>query len=425
MSYSSLKSFFLFCSGAHLPFLDSEECQYEHNKYIGIGTAVFFTAVFAFISSSYAFNFVFENVLISLIIGLVWGSFVFSLDRYIVATLKKEENKLIEIFKASPRIVLAILLAIVISKPLELKIFEKEIDQKLIEIQGENEKKQNEAIFSKYPQLDILNQQFESTKQEYFKASQEYDYLMLSAQNEADGSSGTGKRGLGEVYELKKKNADLKKTEKDNLALKLDNVKLKLDSLYSQINLEVNSQERARENGLLARIEALDRLGYTEEIIQPSFPTGLDSTKSIKVSSYSVKSEPKVFKSKNAMYWATWFITVLLISIELAPLLLKIFTEKGNYDLKVRAIEEKQKSREIEEISRLNDEVNTRIRINSGINENSIQQELNDNKNLLKEISRAQLGITKEIIEIWKKEQLKEVKANPEQYIGNRQIKKE
>ena len=38
-----------------------------------------------------------------------------------------------ELIQASPRIILAIIIAIVISKPLELKIFQKEIDQVLLE----------------------------------------------------------------------------------------------------------------------------------------------------------------------------------------------------------------------------------------------------------------------------------------------------
>ncbi len=37
-----------------------------------------------------------------------------------------------ELIQASPRIILAVIIAVVISKPLELKIFEKEINQVLL-----------------------------------------------------------------------------------------------------------------------------------------------------------------------------------------------------------------------------------------------------------------------------------------------------
>ena len=68
----------------------------------------------------------------SLFFGAFWGLLIFNLDRYIVATIgkgdgtskiTKEEWKI-----ARPRLLMAILLGIVIATPLELKIFEKEIE---------------------------------------------------------------------------------------------------------------------------------------------------------------------------------------------------------------------------------------------------------------------------------------------------------
>ncbi|GAL00194.1 hypothetical protein JCM19314_448 [Nonlabens ulvanivorans] len=61
------------------------------------------------------------------------GLLIFNLDRYIVSTLKKSDKKINEIWQATPRIILAVIIAVVISKPLELKIFEKEIDQVLLQ----------------------------------------------------------------------------------------------------------------------------------------------------------------------------------------------------------------------------------------------------------------------------------------------------
>jgi hypothetical protein len=119
------------------------------------------------------------------------------------------------------------------------------------------------------------------------------------------------------------------------------------------------------------------------------------------------------------MWWATLAITILFVIIELAPLLLKIFTDKGNYDLKVKTIEETVKSKEIEQISYLNDEVNTRVKIKVGVNENVVNRELQDNKNLMEKISNAQLDLAKEIIEIWKGAELAKIRKNPKKYVGN------
>jgi hypothetical protein len=120
-----LNRFFLLCSGADSDIVNS--CSNgEQNKYAGIGATVFFTAVMAFIASSYALYTVFDNPFIAIVFGLVWGFLIFNLDRFIVSTIKKRDSFLDELIQASPRIILAVIIAIVISKPLEIKIFEKE-----------------------------------------------------------------------------------------------------------------------------------------------------------------------------------------------------------------------------------------------------------------------------------------------------------
>ena len=122
-----LKRFFILCSGADKDLIAT--CSDgEQNKYAGIGATVFFTAVMAFIASAYALYTVFDNVYMAVFFGLVWGSLIFNLDRFIVSTIRKKGNFMDEFIQVSPRIALAIIIAIVISKPLEIKIFEKEIN---------------------------------------------------------------------------------------------------------------------------------------------------------------------------------------------------------------------------------------------------------------------------------------------------------
>src|SRR5690606_11744124 len=126
-----LQRFFIFCSGADTHIL--ETCSNgERNKYAGIGATVFFTAVMAFIAAGYALYTVFDNLFAAIFFGFIWGLLIFNLDRYIVSTIKKRNQVIDEIIQASPRILLAVIIAVVISKPLELKIFEKEINQVLL-----------------------------------------------------------------------------------------------------------------------------------------------------------------------------------------------------------------------------------------------------------------------------------------------------
>ncbi|NNK80907.1 MAG: DUF4407 domain-containing protein, partial [Flavobacteriales bacterium] len=131
-----LKSFFWMCSGAD-PDLLAESPKSEQIKYAGIGGTVFFTALMAFIASSYALHTVFDSIPIAIAFGFVWGLLIFNLDRFIVSSIKKQDNKMDEFMQAAPRILLAVIIAVVISKPLELKIFEKEIDRVLLEQKNE------------------------------------------------------------------------------------------------------------------------------------------------------------------------------------------------------------------------------------------------------------------------------------------------
>jgi len=125
--------FFWFCSGAHIGTL--KKYPIEHNKYVGIGATIFFTALFASLSGGYAMYFVFSGsafaVGFAILFGLLWGTAIFNMDRYIVSSIDKQGTTNQQILQASPRILLAIMIGIVISRPLELKIFDKEIRQKL------------------------------------------------------------------------------------------------------------------------------------------------------------------------------------------------------------------------------------------------------------------------------------------------------
>jgi hypothetical protein len=102
---------------------------------VGIGATIFFTALFAALSGGYAMYFVFSGstgaVFFALFFGIIWGLAIFNMDRYIVSSISKSGLTNQQIMQATPRILLAIMIGLVISRPLELKIFDKEIRQKL------------------------------------------------------------------------------------------------------------------------------------------------------------------------------------------------------------------------------------------------------------------------------------------------------
>ena len=116
-------------------------CPTDWAKKAGMGGTILGTAVLATFSGGYAAYTVFESFLIAAITGFIWGLVIFNLDRYLVNSMYSDGEPTIskqEFLSGLPRIIIAIFLGIVISTPIELKIFEGEINQ---QINAENSQK--------------------------------------------------------------------------------------------------------------------------------------------------------------------------------------------------------------------------------------------------------------------------------------------
>src|SRR5690606_14518204 len=153
----SIRDFFWFCSGANRSLL--MRCPSESEKYAGIGATVFFTGLFASLSANYALFTVFDNPWSAALFWLIWGAMIVNLDRYIVSSVAKKDKFWPEFKLLLPRLGLAVLLALVISKPLELKIFEKEINRKLDVKKAEEVVKAKEAIRMGQPEFGEIERQ--------------------------------------------------------------------------------------------------------------------------------------------------------------------------------------------------------------------------------------------------------------------------
>ncbi len=296
-----IQNFFILCSGADASIL--ETCSPgERNKYAGIGATVFFTAVMAFIACSYALYTVFDNVYTAIFFGLIWGLLIFNLDRFIVSTIKKRDRFRSELLQAAPRIVLAIIIAVVISKPLEMKIFQKEIDQVLLEQKNELTLANKEQIAQQYtPVVAGLNQEIDALKGEITAKEAETNALYETYISEAEGRAGTMLLGKGPVYKEKREKHDAYLLELQQLkqtnGQKIADIETQIANLNTEYAVAVNDSQPIIDgfDGLMARINALGEL--------PWFPS--------------------------------FFIFLLFLAIETAPIVAKLLAPKGPYDLKL------------------------------------------------------------------------------------------
>ncbi len=296
-----LKQFFLFCSGIDQTIL--EKCPSDTNKYIGIGATVFFTGVLAFFSSAYALFTVFDSYIASFVFGLIWGLMIFNLDRYIVSSMKSKGSAWKDFGVAFPRLVMAILLALVISKPLELKIFEKEINAELIVMEQEKYKEQEDKVISRYQsQIDAWQSEIKILKEEIEIKTKARNELDLMAIQEADGTGGSGKKNLGPIYRAKKEKAEA--AQKELIAIESNHLpliaekELAVKDTQTKIQDEITALERGAFGGIAARMDALDRLT----------------------------------KQSEAILLANIFIMLLFVSIETAPIFVKLISSRSPYD---------------------------------------------------------------------------------------------
>ncbi len=288
------------CSGAD-PDLLSASPKSEQIKYAGIGGTVFFTALMAFIASGYALYTVFDNIPLAIGFGFIWGLLIFNLDRFIVSSIKKQEDKMDEFLQALPRILLAVIIAVVISKPLELKIFEKEIDRVLLE-------QKNEMTLANQEQVGFIYASSKLEKQNELAAidarlaekEAQVDALYDTYIAEAEGREGTKLLGKGPVYAEKRAKHDAMLAELQIMKEESKEAKLSLEQELAQLDAAESSHLAETQpvidgfDGLMARVNALGELPW-----MPSF-----------------------------------FIFLLFLAVETSPVFAKLLTPAGVYDIR-------------------------------------------------------------------------------------------
>lgn len=222
--------------------------------------------------------------------------------------MRKSGSFFRQFFIALPRILLAGVLGIVISKPLELKIFEKEIDKQLNVIINRNKTKLQNEIKARYDvQGNFYYAGRDSIQNEAKRLKDELNVASLDLEKEIVGTATettTGKKGFGSNAKRKEELKRQKQLAYDNFIsqnkAKLDSFDLLIKNENSQFEQELKNTEPVEDkyNGFAARMQALQELGAEYKIL------GI----------------------------ASLFITLLFILIEISPVLVKLIMPKGPYD---------------------------------------------------------------------------------------------
>lgn len=299
---STIARFFLWCSGARIYLL--RKCPTEINMFMGIGIVVFLTGVMASISGGYAFHMVFSSIPLAIVFGLFWGILIFFLDWYLVASLKKERKWSKEFGMALPRIILAVFIAVVVARPIEMKLFEKEIDLQVQKVQLEKRDEQMQSVSNQFGEIETLKSENDSLQHLINKKANRRNELYNLMIAEAEGRSPVGIVGKGPVYKEKQQeyNQAVKELEytRDLLVpqIQSNNERIAILNQKKDELAATNQIVITRANGFLSRLRALNQLQDEE----------------------------------NTVRWASLFILLLFVVIEVSPVFVKLISSRGPYD---------------------------------------------------------------------------------------------
>ena len=300
------QKFLMICSGGNIHIL--RKTPSEWNKFAGIGGIVLFTAVFATLSAGYAMFTIFDDIWIAGGFAVVWGLMIFNLDRYIVSSIKKTGTWWNQILMSVPRLILAAFLGIIISKPLELKVFEKEVNKQLNTIIQRNKKQlqaeMNGRILQQSGPFETEKKEIQSKIADYQKS---YDSASVELEKEILGTKTgltSGKEGYGPNAKRKAELKEQRRLDLENyqkqMQPRVEYLDKEISKVYSNLESERGKTEgiEDRFNGFAARLQALDELG----------------------------------KNSNIIAVAAMFIMGLFICLEISPVLVKLISSAGPYD---------------------------------------------------------------------------------------------
>lgn len=460
-----LNEFLWICAGVNRKIL--RQCPTDYAKYAGIGGTILFTALMAMLSGGYAMSTIFtdENkepiIPVAILFGVFWGLLIFNLDRFIVNTMYSDGKHTIskdEFIAGLPRIIIAIFLGVVISMPLELKIFEDEIKIKIEENIKERIKEyqasDNQEIAVLQTRIDTLRIQIKQIQESpndiytdnILTGNAELNQLLKERQEkrvEYDKERqiiqdlSTRRHNLRKPTTIDNQSIHDEYNQKyreltDNIyihAQKRDGINRQISELNSQISLQDNDLKKILDKAVAEKEKQIASLEKEIEILN-------EDIKRIKIrineDGYGklIKQEYGGFQAKmnafsdmkeenSSTYISSLFIMLLFIIIETSPTFFKMMIASGPYDDLLRAEMYRVRALSDKRIKEINDHIENEINISTAKNNARLTAEIGANKAVLEKLSTAQSQLIQEAIEEWKKQELEKVRNNPNVYINS------
>jgi len=322
---SKVMRFLWKCSGGDHYIL--ERATYSDQiKYMCLGGIVFATGAMAGLAGGYAFYTIFspkasdvldktkvlvENtnyiptdpltVILSIIFGIIWGLMIFNIDRFIVTSTGKgdgtEKITWDEFKSAIPRIIMGAIIAITISKPIEIRMFKTEID---LAVHKQQEKEKEEGITQ-------ANANYETKVKEAKQKAQGIQSLI----EQKEGAVSELRREVSNEITGKNKNGAAYGPRAEQLERQAEIIELQIAELKKspQYQNTISEIEKFNKEKKIAIADAEKKAATLDGLLI------------------------RIQKAHEVAGWEiTLFITLLFLSIELTPIFFKLMLNKTPYD---------------------------------------------------------------------------------------------
>ena len=399
---SCFTRFLWFVAGADIEMLSL--CPLDYKKYEAIGMTILMTSLVGFAAGSSAAWYFTEDALWTLVFGLFWSLLIFSIDRSLVVTLKKDPYK--KSYYVLPLVFrgfLAILVAGIMSIPLELLVFNGFIQDDIENYKSDLLKQQHQDSFdaqqaaeydSKSKSLDQLLKSESNKKDDIItsindkRSERQREVNMLNhpnttTYNNAQASANGLQRQLNELYSLP--NSDYRRNRIPGLRSQISHQRSVMASERNAWNSKVNARISELDNEIAQLSDALrvakeniartdkekQRVDSTSVSYQARAEESLNKTderfrngnnftlyyavlahaiyKTHKVTHERMGTDGKTytyeteeFVNKDFMF-LLWFIRAMFFVIELLPSIVKVVSKAGQYELRVYHQEEELK----------------------------------------------------------------------------------
>ena len=370
-----IREFYWRCAGSDKETL--LRCPQDQAIHASVGALLLLVSCFSMAAAGFATSIVFYDLnsvfasILAAIVGIAWGLASFHINRLFVCSISKNQSTGRQLFQGLPRFVLAGVIATVIAVPLELKIFEKDIQNRLNLInqssksdffqasrqeadttiealekqlrslrselgleQGILEKMwsgDDPLISSVEEEKELINIAFQLENQ---KTEEIADLLVAEQAEIRDGGCG---RKCNEYRFLRnqRERERLNEAAKQALEQKFNSLNLKITSTISDQKNKVDDIRRAV-TSLEEEILGVN-LAFIEKANQAA-ASGTLLERMRALHSLDRTSDDQLDRTAEVALIAIWFVFFFL---ETSPLLVKTLARPGAYDIRTaRALEE-------------------------------------------------------------------------------------